>query len=227
MISAQTLLLVALAGLMGAPHCLVMCGGISSSYILNSPRNPMASAIAYHAGRITTYTVTGGLMGLIGSFLNVAGAYIGLQSIASIVGGILIIVWTYKRYALPYQHRIGVIGRRANEALAAAGIRREWPGVYLSGVMLGFIPCGLTYAMQIQAAASGTWAGGMLLLLVFGLSTLPVFILLTIFALRLNKTHRKGMRVTGAALAYIMGLLSILKGLSANDWIPGVHPWLW
>ena len=100
-------------------------------------------------------------------------------------------------------------------------------GTYSSGVLLGFLPCGLTYAMQMNAAASGSWAEGAALLLAFGLATVPVFALLALFSGRLGKGRKKIMRAAGTALAYTMGVLAILKGMAANGWIPSVHPWLW
>ncbi len=224
---AQSLLLAATAGLMGAPHCLIMCGGITSSFALNARGNPLKAAAAYHAGRITTYTITGAFMGLIGSFLNAAGTFVGLQGAASILGGILIIAWTYSRYTLPYPHRFMPLGKRADEALVASKRGGQWLGTYSSGLLLGFLPCGLTYAMQMNAAASGSWAEGAAYLLVFGLATVPVFALLALFSGRLSRSGRKAMRVAGTALAYTMGILAILKGLAVNGWIPSVHPWLW
>jgi len=223
--TGQSLLLVALAGLMGAPHCLIMCGGITSSFMLNERKDPYLAAISYHAGRITTYAVTGAIMGFVGSFLNAAGAFVGLQGAASILGGALILAWTYWRYALPIPHRL--FGRTASDAMTQGKNGGRWLGTYVSGLLLGFLPCGLTYAMQMNAAASGSTFEGGILLLVFGLSTVPIFVLLALFSGKLSKTQKRGMRFAGAALAYTMGILSILKGASANAWIPSVHPWLW
>jgi len=221
---ANSLLLVVLAGLAGAPHCLIMCGGISSSFLLNAKTSPVRSAVGYHAGRITTYTVTGGAMGLAGSFLNVAGGFVGLQSAACFLGGALIIAWTYGKFKLPLPHRWAFgDGPQARKN----GASREGTAAFVSGLSLGLLPCGLTYAMQMNAAATGSWAQGAIVLLVFGLSTVPVFALLAVFSVKLGRKQRKGMRIAGTALAYVMGVLSILKGAAANGWLPSVHPWLW
>jgi len=226
-VSGQSMLIVVLAGLMGAPHCLIMCGGISTSFMLNAKKNPYHSALAYHAGRITTYTFTGLLMGLVGSFMNIAGGFVGVQSIASMLGGLLIIAWTYWRYTLPYQHRLWPSGRGTNRFLARLKDKHEFIGTYISGIMLGFLPCGLTYAMQMNAAASGSWMQGAIMLFLFGCSTLPIFIAIALFAGRFGRTQRKGMKTAGAILAYAMGFLSLMKGAAANGWVPSIHPWLW
>ena len=44
-------------GLAGAGHCLGMCGGIAAALNLGGPRSP-AVTLAYHAGRISSYTLT-------------------------------------------------------------------------------------------------------------------------------------------------------------------------
>lgn len=226
-LTGNGILLVALTGLMGAPHCLVMCGGIVSSYAMRSKGPPLLPVLAYNAGRIATYTAIGGAMGMAGSFLDVAGNLVGIQGIASIIGGLLILLWAFRRYMLPlYSSRLprhSFVHRK----LASLGERYELLATFLTGIMLGFLPCGLTYAMHMNAAASGSWAAGGLIMLVFGLATFPVLLLAALSAGTLAAKWRKGMRTAGHCLALTMGVLSIMKGMSANGWIPGIHPWLW
>lgn len=226
-ITANSILLVALAGVMGAPHCLVMCGGIVSSYAIRAKGPPLLPVLAYNAGRIATYTAIGGVMGMAGSFLDVAGRFVGIQGIASIIGGLLILLWAFRRYMLPLYSSYLPRHTFIHNKLASLGERYELLATFLTGIMLGFLPCGLTYAMHMNAAASGSWAAGGLILLVFGLATFPVLLLTALSAGSLTAKWRKGMRKAGNYLAFTMGVLSILKGMSANGWIPGIHPWLW
>lgn len=221
------LLLVALTGLMGAPHCLVMCGGIVSSLALRTSSSPLASTLAYNAGRVTTYTVIGGFMGMVGSFLDVAGSFVGFQGAASIIGGLLILLWTFRRYTLPIYNAHLPRHSLLHLKLERLGQRYELFATFLTGLLLGFLPCGLTYAMHMNAAASGSGLEGLLIMLVFGLSTFPILLLTALSAGSLTKKWRRGMRKLGGFLAFLMGVLSILKGISANGWIPGIHPWLW
>ena len=44
-------------GLAGAGHCLGMCGGIASALALGGA-NSTAVTLAYHAGRISSYTLS-------------------------------------------------------------------------------------------------------------------------------------------------------------------------
>ncbi|MEK3916242.1 sulfite exporter TauE/SafE family protein [Paenibacillus sp. FSL H7-0331] len=226
-ISANSLVMVALSGFMGAPHCLIMCGGIVSSFALNAKGSPMKSVLAYNAGRVTTYALIGCGMGLAGSFVNIAGQFVGIQGIASMLGGILILLWTFRRYTL-FTHPKNLPGQTYfQEKIARLRLRYELSAVFLTGLMLGFLPCGLTYAMQMNAAASGSWIDGFIIMLVFGLSTFPILLLTAISAGSIRKKWRKSMGKAGLFLAFLMGFLSLMKGISANGWIPSVHPWIW
>lgn len=225
--TGNSLVLVALTGLMGAPHCFVMCGGIVSSVALRAQGSPMTLVFAYNAGRVATYAAIGGFMGLVGSFLDTAAGFVGLQSAASIIGGLLILLWTFRRYAIPMFRPQPFKNSRIQAKLQRLGERYEILATFLTGILLGFLPCGLTYAMQMNAAASGSAAEGSLMLLVFGISTFPVLLLTAMSAGSLTKRWRRAMRRIGGYLAVLMGMLCILKGLSANGWIPSVHPWLW
>ncbi|MCD1261427.1 sulfite exporter TauE/SafE family protein [Paenibacillus athensensis] len=225
--SGDTVWISVLAGLSGAPHCVIMCGGIGASIAMRDQRRALARLLAYHSGRILTYGLTGAFMGLAGSFLNVAAGLVGLQSAASIGGGCLIVMWALSRYALPL-HALGApLEKRLHAAATRTKNGLELLALFVTGLLLGWLPCGLTYAMQMRAVATGSWSEGALTLLVFGAATFPMLLAVSLSAVTLSKRWRRGLRRFGYYLAVLMGVLSILKGCSANGWIPSVHPWLW
>ncbi|MFC5406005.1 sulfite exporter TauE/SafE family protein [Cohnella soli] len=225
--TGDTLVVAMLAGLTGAPHCVIMCGGIGASVVMEARRNAIRSLLAYHFGRVTTYALTGAVMGAAGSFLNIAGRFVGFQAIASIVGGALIILWAFRKYAIPLhaahwpgKHRMKAFVDRLKGSF-------ELTALFLTGLMLGMLPCGLTYSMQIRAASTGSWAEGLLTLLVFGLSTIPVLLVVALSAKGVGAKWRRSLRRAGFYVAMTMGVLTMMKGFSANGWIPSIHPWLW
>ncbi|RUS46882.1 sulfite exporter TauE/SafE family protein [Cohnella sp. AR92] len=221
------LAIAVLAGLTGAPHCIIMCGGIGASIAMEAKRSAVVSLLLYHSGRILTYALTGAVMGAAGSFLNLAGSFVGLQGAASIAGGIFILLWVWRKYALPLQ-AIRLPGHERLRRLAASSTgAAEFLAIFLTGLLLGLLPCGLTYAMQMNAAATGHWGEGFLIMLAFGLSTFPVLFAFALFAKAIGRRTRRGLRQAGQILATIMGVLAVMKGLSANGWIPSIHPWLW
>ncbi len=57
-------------GLSGAGHCLGMCGGIAAALNLGGARSS-AITVAYHTGRITSYTLLGALLGLAAASIDI------------------------------------------------------------------------------------------------------------------------------------------------------------
>ncbi|MBU8716145.1 MULTISPECIES: sulfite exporter TauE/SafE family protein [Brevibacillus] len=219
--------LVFVTGLLSAPHCIGMCGGIMSTMTLQSKASLAQTILAYNAGRIVTYMAVGAFMGFVGSFVNAAGVVVGLQGIANIAGGLLIILWVVKKVALPLDKYSPLKLPAAQKLLQLQKERQGTVPVLASGLLLGFLPCGLTYTMHMKAAATGSVLQGMTTLGVFGLGTLPALVAIALFSLVLSKAFRSKVMVMGNALALCIGILSVLRGMAINGWIPTVNPWLW
>jgi sulfite exporter TauE/SafE len=204
-----------------------MCGGIVSAVSLQSAAPLLKSMLLYNAGRIFSYTLLGTVMGAVGSFVDVAGRLAGIQGLASIIGGCFLLLWLWRRFQLPLMNRLTAILHKRLASGAARSRRQETIHLLATGVAFGFLPCGLTYAMQMNAAASGKAVEGALVMAVFGLSTLPALAAAAFIAAFANKTWRRFMRIAGVVTAVAVGLLSIMRGLAANGVIPSINPWLW
>ena len=82
-------------GLAGAGHCLGMCGGIAAALNLGGHRS-LPVTLAYHSGRIGSYTLLGGLLGLAAGSIDIAAWTIALRYIAGallIAMGLYIVDW--------------------------------------------------------------------------------------------------------------------------------------
>ena len=54
-------------GLLTSVHCIAMCGGINlTQSVTGSASHPLCHSILYNLGRLVSYTVIGGVLGLIG-----------------------------------------------------------------------------------------------------------------------------------------------------------------
>ena len=73
-----------LLGLAGAGHCLGMCGGIAAALNLGGQRSA-AVTLSYHGGRIASYTLLGGLLGLAAGSLDIAVWTIALRYLAGLL----------------------------------------------------------------------------------------------------------------------------------------------
>ena len=56
-----------LIGLMTSVHCVAMCGGINAAQSMRADsRRAVRASLLYNAGRLVSYTLIGGILGLIG-----------------------------------------------------------------------------------------------------------------------------------------------------------------
>jgi uncharacterized protein len=210
-------------GLLGGfGHCLPMCGPLVGSFALAAgPRGTgraLQGQLVYHAGRITTYALVGAVMGLTGSFVNVAGRLAGVTAVASVLaGGLMIVmglgaagvaVWV-KRIEARAAGRVAALARGLLEGGAAGRL-------YPVGLALGLLPCGLSWTLFLGAAGTGHPVAGLTLALVFGLGTLPA-LLLAGTASALAGAHLRGaLYRAGGVLVTVLGVLFVLRGLGVH-----------
>ena len=219
-------------------HCLGMCGGIVAIY---SARQPMLAATEgarpsifvrirtlapVHAGRITTYTFLGALIGLAGSLLDRIGGLMGWQgnfSIAVCIGmiavalslmGVLppidVVLASITGRASPMSRMRGLLGQRS--------IAANW-GL---GILWGFLPCGLVFAMLVVAARTQTLWGGALTMLAFGLGTVPTLLGFGLAANLLSPRLRGRLQFFAGLLIILFAVQTILRGLAAADIVPSL-----
>ena len=220
-------LLIAFTGIVSAPHCMGMCGGIMGAWTLHSRAPVLQTVLSYNGGRIITYTLTGGVMGFVGSFVNSAGKLAGIQGAANIIAGVFILSWVLFRLTLPITKWTPVQLPAVKNFLMELKTKQGLLPIFISGLLLGFLPCGLTYGMFLKAAGTGTFLKGALTLAAFGLGTLPALLFIGFFSHLMGKVLQKRIMLVANILMVYMGVISILRGMSVNGWIPSINPWLW
>lgn len=225
--NAQHWWLIVITGLFSAPHCIGMCGGIVTSVSLQASMKASKVTMLYNSGRIFSYALLGGAMGAAGSFVDLAGSLAGLQGLASIIGGLFVLLWLWRKFQLPALNRLSAVLHRRLAAAGGLSAKREPLHILATGVAFGFLPCGLTYAMQMNAAATGSALEGAAVMALFGLATFPALAVAGWIAAAADRRWRRFMRRAGTVAAAIVGLLSIMRGLAANGIVPSITPWLW
>lgn len=207
----------------GVGHCVAMCGPLVGALGISAPpgipaRRALRPQLAYHLGRITTYGTIGAVMGLVGSFVNVAGRLAGWQDVVAVLAGALMVAMGLGAAAQSLWVK-GAEGRLAGRVLGA--VRRlaghEAPmRAYPLGLVLGFLPCGLSYSAFAAAAATGHPARGMALALAFGAGTLPALLLAGAVVSALSSRARGFLHRAGGLLVALLGVLFVLRGLRVH-----------
>ena len=178
-----------LVGLLGSTHCIGMCGGIVGALTLGldsparkSPWRLPAFLLAYNSGRILSYTLAGGITGFLGGQLvrlewgidfPLGGIIAGLFMIAL---GLYLTGWwrvltLLEKSGAHLWKRIEPLGRRllpVNSLLQAFAL----------GLLWGWLPCGLVYSVLAWSLTTADAGHGALLMLGFGLGTLPMLLLM-------------------------------------------------
>lgn len=211
-------------GLVGSLHCIGMCGPIAIALPVPDSNNLsfFTGRILYNLGRVVTYAFLGAVLGLVGSKIALAGA----QQVVSIVLGVVIIIAVllpqkYKNYfakhpltqklADPLKSNIGVLFSKGT-----------FSAMFLIGILNGFLPCGLVYVALAGAIASGDAISGAAVMILFGLGTVPAMFAASVFGKFINIGIRTKIRKAVPALAIILGIIFILRGMNLG--IPMLSP---
>lgn len=174
-----------LVGLLGGVHCVGMCGGIVGALTMGLPREvrgrlgpQLGYQLAYNTGRVAGYTLAGALMGALGTFMLQAVPLQQAQRVLYAIAAVFMIAlglylggwWRglalLERIGTPLWRRLEPLGRRL------VPVRSPWQALGV-GLVWAWIPCGLVYSTLIWAVSAGSAGRGALLMLAFGLGTLP------------------------------------------------------
>ena len=201
--------------------CLAVAGGlllaIAEKYNKKYPHlqgwQKFKPHLSFNVGRIVSYTILGGLVGLLGSTLAITPKVTGIITIAASV--VMIIMGIQLLHIFPWLNGIQIkmpkfIAHRLYENTSAPSTSRS----FLFGGATFFLPCGFTQALQLYVLGTGSFTVGALTMLAFSLGTLPS--LAGIGAISSFSTGGLKRYVTtfSAILIVILGVYNIPSGLT-------------
>jgi len=225
-----------LLGLVSSGHCLVMCGGITGALALAAKSNARGRPrldllLGYQFGRITSYAIAGFSVAGIGAaavqFVDQEQVRIALRWISAVLFAAIAISLLLRDRGIGFD-----FGRRVWTRLAPLG-RRFLPvqrvtQAFAFGAIWGWMPCGMVYSVLLIAWLSMDPLRSALIMLAFGLGTLPAVIAGAYGAGRgIAVFGRRGMRsaVAVALLFFAVATaggpwLMSHTGLHAMHWLP-------
>jgi sulfite exporter TauE/SafE len=224
-------------GLLGGVHCVAMCGGIVGALNLHGRHGdpvrlgPGGAAVAggvglaaqvpihlaYSAGRIASYGMAGAIAGGVGGTAALLDAVIPVQvALAVVANGLVVLLGLYlaglgravaglERWGTALWRRISQFGGRflpVDTVPRALGIGAVW----------GWLPCGLVYSVLALALLSGSAGQGALVMLAFGLGTVPNLLAagLSVGVLR-SVLRRRAVRLAAGLAVVALGVLGALR----------------
>jgi hypothetical protein len=232
--SEFSLLAVFVVGLLGGVHCLGMCGslvGIFTSQVQKGKaRWPFH--LAYSSGRILSYTVAGALVGAVGQagllMRDVAPVQHLLFALSSFM---LVALGLYLAGTWGVVRRLELLGNGLWKRLQPYTTKllpvNTVPRALGLGALWGWLPCGLVYSVLIAALASGSAAQGALIMLVFGLGTLPNLLAIGLFWESVKGwVQSPGVRLTAGLLVMAFGVYGLIRvgyTFYINGWSGSCH----
>ncbi|EDY87636.1 integral membrane protein [gamma proteobacterium HTCC5015] len=210
-----------LVGLLSSVHCLAMCGGIMSALsaqISQEQRKNKAKVLAYllsyNIGRLSSYVLVGLLLGALGAALlphwqfgHTAIRWLGATVMFGM--GLNLAGWwpSFKKIesiGRPLWRYLGPVGRRLTPIQSPVA-------AYAYGVVWGWLPCGLVYAVAVYAASLAAPLDSALTMLAFGVGTLPGMLAVGwLFQPVLRLTRSPNFRRIGGVSICLLAILSLL-----------------
>jgi len=217
-INLFSIIAIAFVGSFG--HCIGMCGGIVMAYSTAkvdsgwSRLTQINAHILYSLGRVLTYTILGVMFGYLGgvaTFSNHANGFLlifaGIAMVltgASLLGKI--------KFLTIIEHSLSANAWYQNTFKAMLK-SQSLISFFILGMLNGLMPCGFVYFFAITAASTADPLWGGLVMLLFGLSTIPALFSLGFFVGLFKQSSFRALMVKLAAIAVVIyGLLTVYNG---------------
>lgn len=203
--------------------CMAIVGGLLLSFAANrskaSPSTRLIENVMFHASRIVSFFLLGGVIGAIGRAftlslpmsiaLNVAVALVML-----ILGLNLLDIFPALKRLQPR------LPASLSRGLLKAEKMRHRLTPALLGLITFFLPCGFTQSMQLFSLSTGSFLSGALTMGAFAVGTLPVLALISTASVNLSGSPRSGIFFKTAGLVVIaFALVNVLNALATTGLI--------
>ena len=187
-------------GLLTSIHCISMCGGINLMAVLNTSLNrSFKKPVLYNLGRLISYTLMGGIVGLLGkvisSSLNISGVVI------LITAGIMLLISL---------DMLGIISIKKIRIFRYKVMSRN---SFVIGLLNGFMPCGPLQAMQIYALSTGSFFKGALAMFLFGLGTVPLMLFSGLIINMLKGKWKYRINKVASVMLVFLSIVMLNRGL--------------
>ena len=211
----ELLSMVFLTSIVGSLHCLSMCGPLSLFYGDPSSRSSeLKGHLIYNGGRMLSYVFAGTLAGTLGAALELGHVLPGIEKLAALITGSLIIAWggvqLFEAIGLKERATIPTTStwfRHIARALPALNRSPRYIRALGLGISSTLLPCGWLFGFLATAAGTGHPQTGGVVMLVFWLGTLPAM-------LSAGHLLRSAAKILSPRLGFVMPILFIFLGFT-------------
>lgn len=197
-------------------HCIGMCGGIVIAYTSTkveanwTKTKQSISHLLYSIGRIVTYVTIGSIFGYFGQVVTFNKTANGILLL--LTGTLMILVGFSLIGKLKFltliEHSVSKSPMYQNTFKKLIRSNSLF-SFYLLGMLNGLLPCGFVYFFAITAISTGSALNGAIVMLVFGISTIPALFSLGFFVGMFKQSGLRHLMIKLAAILVVLYGISI------------------
>jgi len=213
-----TIVTIAFLGSFG--HCIGMCGGIVVAYSSIKLSKDISktyqtfSHLLYSMGRVTTYTTLGAVFGYLGgviTFSNKANAVLlFVTGFIMILAGLSLLGKIKFLTLIEHSFSSSTLYKNTFKKILNSNSLFSF---YLLGMLNGLLPCGFVYFFAIAAASTANPFDGSIVMLIFGLSTIPAMFGLGFLTSLASASNFRNLMISLSSIAVIIyGIYTIYNG---------------
>ncbi len=213
---SESLLVAFSMGFLGSVHCLGMCGGLVGSLSMSRAKTWWLGLGVYQAGRLTSYVALGVISGLLGKILSQLGDFSLAQKFLTIAAAAAIIAFGLNLAGWlpdPLVRWTRLVGGwlGLGKIVKSISARASVTGWYGLGLANGLLPCGLVYAALSLALVSAAPAKAGLMMLAFGLGTVPMMTFVPVLLQTISPRQRGQMTRLAGVMVVFVGILTAIR----------------
>ncbi|MCV3422656.1 sulfite exporter TauE/SafE family protein [Campylobacter lari] len=210
--------LASIAFLSSFGHCYGMCGGFVLAYTQLSKQIKLPFFLlifSYHLSRIFAYVCLGVFFGFFGNLFSFSEFAKGIMLFTiGIFMVVLAFALIFKGKLLVFFESSLIFDCVIKKNISRLTQNKSLKGTIFLGFLNGFVPCGLVYfyiafGMSVQNVYLAA-----LIMLVFGLSTLPALVFFAYFSKTLSEKFQKTASLISYILIFFYGLYFSYIGFS-------------
>jgi sulfite exporter TauE/SafE/copper chaperone CopZ len=167
----------------GFSTCMALVGGLILGLSARYAEKHQSATVSqrfkphlfFNLGRIVTFFILGGVVGLFGSFFRLNSSITGLLTIG--IGFVMLILGAQLTEIFPRLSNKGLTLPAGLAKFIGINQKKDKEYSHKNAIVLGgltfFLPCGFTQAMQLVAIGSGSFVTGSIVMGLFAIGTAP------------------------------------------------------
>jgi sulfite exporter TauE/SafE/copper chaperone CopZ len=192
--------------------CLAIVGGLVlslSAKISEDNISDTRTFILFHTGRLVSFALLGGVLGLIGNAIGISFTFSAILGIVASLVMLLLglnLVGVFKKSKVTLPSGVFNFFRKVEHKTLTP---------LIIGFATFFLPCGFTQTMQVAAISSGSFMSGLLIMFVFALGTLPMLSILSFGSASFAHGKQAPLFFKSAGVVVVgLGIFALLAGLA-------------